>query len=56
MDLRELFAQHRKDGRYVAAALVLVLAFLTLIYYLIQRGRDQPSVLVTNKVLMIDLV
>ncbi len=56
MDLRELFAQHRKDGRYVAAALVLVLAFLTLIYYLIQRGRDLPSVLVTNKVLLFVLV
>lgn len=56
MDLRELFAQHRKDGRYVAAALILVLAFLTLIYYLIQRGRDLPSVLVTNKVLLFVLV
>ena len=52
VDLRELFEQHRKDGRYVAAALVLVLAVLTLIYYLIQRGRDLPSVLVTNKVLL----
>ncbi|MEO8197456.1 MAG: ATP-binding protein [Thermoanaerobaculia bacterium] len=56
MDIRELFAQHRKDGRYVAAALVLVLVFLTLIYYLIQRGRDLPSVLVTNKVLLFVLV
>ena len=56
MDIRELFAQHRKDGRYVAAALVLVLAVLTLIYYLIQRGRDLPSVLVTNKVLLFVLV
>jgi two-component system nitrogen regulation sensor histidine kinase NtrY len=56
VDLRELFAQHRKDGRYVAAALVLTLAFLTLIYYLIQRGRDLPSVLVTNKVLLFVLV
>ncbi|MEO8277286.1 MAG: ATP-binding protein [Thermoanaerobaculia bacterium] len=56
MDFRERFAQHRKDGRYVAAALVLVLAFLTLIYYLIQRGRDLPSVLVTNKVLLFVLV
>ena len=56
VDLRELFEQHRKDGRYVAAALVLVLAFLTLIYYLIQRGRDLPSVLVTNKVLLFVLV
>lgn len=56
MDLRELFAQHRKDGRYVAAALVLVLAVLTLIYYLIQRGRDLPTVLVTNKVLLFVLV
>ena len=56
MDLRELFAQHRKDGRYVAATLVLVLAVLTVIYYLIQRGRDLPSVLVTNKVLLFVLV
>jgi len=56
VDLRELFAQHRKDGRVVAAALILVLAFLTLIYYLIQRGRDLPSVLVTNKVLLFVLV
>ncbi len=56
MDIRDLFAQHRKDGRYVAAALVLTLAVLTLIYYLIQRGRDLPSVLVTNKVLLFVLV
>ncbi len=56
MDLRERFEQHRKDGRYVAAVLVLVLAVLTLIYYLIQRGRDLPSVLVTNKVLLFVLV
>lgn len=56
MDLRERFAQHRKDGRFVAAILVLVLAILTLIYYLIQRGRDLPSVLVTNKVLLFVLV
>ncbi len=56
MDLRELFGQRRKDGRYVAAALILVLAVLTLIYYLIQRGRDLPSVLVTNKVLLFVLV
>jgi two-component system nitrogen regulation sensor histidine kinase NtrY len=56
VDIRDLFAQHRKDGRYVAAALVLTLAVLTLIYYLIQRGRDLPSVLVTNKVLLFVLV
>jgi two-component system nitrogen regulation sensor histidine kinase NtrY len=56
VDLRELFAQHRKDGRYVAASLVLVLVVLTAIYYLIQRGRDLPSVLVTNKVLLFVLV
>ncbi len=52
MDFRTSFERRRKDSRYVAGALVVVLAVLTLIYYLIQRGRDLPSVLVTNKVLL----
>ncbi len=52
MAFRESFERRRKDSRYIAGALVVVLVILTVIYYLIQRGRDLPSVLVTNKVLL----
>ena len=55
LDLRERFARHRKDTRFVAAGLGLLLVVFTAIYYAMQRGRDLPDVLVTNKVLLFAL-
>lgn len=55
LGLRERFERHRKDTRFVAAGLGFLLLLLTLAYYLIQRGRDLPSVVVTNKVLLFAL-
>ena len=52
MGLKSQFERRRRDARWVAAALAVVLGLLTLIYYLIQRGRDLPSTLVTNQVLL----
>ncbi|MFN7942945.1 MAG: ATP-binding protein [Thermoanaerobaculia bacterium] len=52
MDLREEFDRRRKDTRFVAAVLALLLGLLTIIYYLVQRGRDLPATLVTNRVLL----
>jgi two-component system nitrogen regulation sensor histidine kinase NtrY len=53
--LRERFERHRRDTRFVAAGLGLLLFLFTAAYYLIQRGRDLPGVLVTNKVLLFAL-
>ena len=55
LDLRERFARHRKDTRFVAAGLGLLLVVFTSIYYAMQKGRDLPDVLVTNKVLLFAL-
>ncbi len=52
MGLKSQFERRRRDARWVAAALAALLGLLTLIYYLIQRGRDLPSTLVTNQVLL----
>ncbi len=52
MALREKFERRRKDARWVAAAYGVLLLLLTVIYYLVQRGRDLPSILVTNRVLL----
>ena len=52
MDFRQKFEQRRRDVRWVAAALAALLVVLTVLYYLIQRGRDLPETLVTNRVLL----
>jgi two-component system nitrogen regulation sensor histidine kinase NtrY len=52
LDLRGRFERHRKEPRFVAAGLGLLLSLFTIVYYLIQRGRDLPGALVTNKVLL----
>jgi two-component system nitrogen regulation sensor histidine kinase NtrY len=54
-DLRELVARRRGDTRFVAAVLAGLLVALTAGYYLIQRGRELPSALVTDRVLLFTL-
>jgi two-component system nitrogen regulation sensor histidine kinase NtrY len=54
-DLSERFLQFRKDTRLVVAGLAGLLVILSVIYYLIQRSRDLPPDLATNKVLLLVL-
>ena len=52
MDLRERLLRHRKDNRLILAALTLLLLVFTGAFYLLQRNRDLPGFLVTNRVLL----
>ena len=52
MDLREQFERHRKNHRLIFAGLTGLLLVLTGLFYFLQRGRDLPAVLVTNRVLL----
>jgi two-component system nitrogen regulation sensor histidine kinase NtrY len=52
MGLRTKLARHRKDNRLIGGGLVLLLLAATGLFYLVQRGRDLPTALVTNKVLL----
>lgn len=55
MSLRESFRRRRKDTRFIVGVLVVLFFVLTGLYYLLQRTRDLPSVLVTNRVLVFAL-
>ena len=52
MALTKRLGQHRKDNRWIAGAVVLLLVVLTLMFYLVQRSRDLPPELMTNQVLL----
>jgi two-component system nitrogen regulation sensor histidine kinase NtrY len=52
-DISERLLQYRKDTRLVIAGLAGLLVVLSIIYYLIQRSRDLPPDLATNKVLLL---
>ncbi len=52
MSIREQVQRHRKDTRWIVTGLFVLLAALAGMYYLIQRSRDLPSELVTNRVLL----
>ncbi len=52
MGLKSHFERRRRDTRWVVAMLALLLGLLTFFYYLVQRGRDLPTTLVTNQVLL----
>src|SRR5215210_49014 len=52
MGLRTQFERHRKNHRLIFAGLVGLLLVLTGLFYVLQRGRDLPGVLVTNRVLL----
>ncbi|HYG64098.1 MAG TPA: ATP-binding protein [Thermoanaerobaculia bacterium] len=52
MDLRAKLARHRKNNRLIIGALVVLLFLFTGTFYWTQQGRDLPSYLVTNRVLL----
>ncbi|MDH3404835.1 MAG: ATP-binding protein [Acidobacteriota bacterium] len=52
MALGKRFARHRKDNRWIAGGMALLLAVLTGLFYLVQRSRDLPPELITNRVLL----
>jgi two-component system nitrogen regulation sensor histidine kinase NtrY len=52
MSLRKQFERHRKNHRLIFAGLVTLLLVLTGLFYVLQRGRDLPAALVTNRVLL----
>ncbi|MDX1643790.1 MAG: ATP-binding protein [Thermoanaerobaculia bacterium] len=56
MDLYRQLAKHRKDARWIIGGFTVLLLVLTAIYYLIQRNRDLPSGLVTEKLLLFVLL
>jgi two-component system nitrogen regulation sensor histidine kinase NtrY len=51
-DFRERLLRHRKDPRLIVGGLGLLLLLFTAGFYLVQRNRDLPSFLVTNRVLL----
>ncbi len=55
LELREQLARRTRDARWVAAFLGVLLVVLIVLYYLVQRGRDLPQALVTNRVLLFAL-
>src|SRR6476659_2325438 len=52
MGLREKLRRNRKNHRLIVGGLVALLLLFTGLFYLAQRGRDLPSALVTNRVLL----
>jgi two-component system nitrogen regulation sensor histidine kinase NtrY len=52
MGLRSKLQRHRKDHRLITGGLVALLLVLTGLFYWFQQGRDLPSYLVTNRVLL----
>src|SRR6202035_831087 len=52
IDLRGKLRRHRRDNRVIVGGLALLLLLMTGAFYLVQRSRDLPSFLVTNRVLL----
>ena len=52
MELREQLLKHRKDDRFLAGVLLLLLLVFSLFYYLLQRGKGLPAVMATDKLLL----
>src|SRR5947199_2423171 len=52
MGLRQKIVHNRKDYRLILGGLSALLLLFTALFYMAQRGRDLPSALVTNKVLL----
>ncbi len=50
--LKDRLLQNRKDPRLIVTGLGLLLLLFTAGFYLVQRNRDLPSFLVTNRVLL----
>ena len=56
MDLRRQIVEHRKDARWIIGGFALLLVLLAAVYYLIQRSRDVPTGLLTEKLLLLVLL
>src|SRR3954454_5068486 len=52
MGLRQKLLRNRKNHRLIIGGLIALLLLTTGLFYLAQRGRDLPSALVTNRVLL----
>jgi two-component system nitrogen regulation sensor histidine kinase NtrY len=50
--LLESFHKRRRDARFILRMLVVLLICLTAVFYLLQKSRDLPSLLVANRVLL----
>ena len=51
MSLRRSFEKRRKDGRWIAVGLVVLLVLLSGLYYLLLSSRELPEELLTNRLL-----
>ncbi len=52
MRFLEGFQRRRKDTRFILRMLGVLLVCLTVVFYLLQKSRDLPSLLVANRVLL----
>jgi two-component system nitrogen regulation sensor histidine kinase NtrY len=52
MSLVDSFRRRRKDARFILRMLGVLLVCLTVVFYLLQRSRDLPTLLVANRVLL----
>jgi two-component system, NtrC family, nitrogen regulation sensor histidine kinase NtrY len=52
IDVKGRLSRHRKDPRLIVGGLTLLLLLMTAGFYVVQRDRDLPSFLVTNRVLL----
>jgi two-component system nitrogen regulation sensor histidine kinase NtrY len=52
LSLRDKLRRHQKDQRAIVGGLSVLLLILTAVFYALQRGRDLPAFLVTNRVLL----
>jgi two-component system nitrogen regulation sensor histidine kinase NtrY len=52
MDLIDRLLRHRKNHRLILWGLALLLCLFTALFYLVQRSRELPAALVTNRVLL----
>ncbi len=52
MALVQRFRQYRKDNRWIAGGLLALLLLMTGLFYAVQRARDLPPDLLTNRVLL----
>ncbi len=52
MSIRRRLLRRRKDARAIVGVLAALLLVLAAVFYLLQRGRDLPQALVTNRLLL----
>ncbi len=52
MDLREQILRHRKDTRFIAGGMLLLLAVCGAFYYLLLRGKGLPAEMASDKLLL----